>query len=367
MQENRELVDDAYKKLRVLITDLKEEQKRKSDGNVGELEEIPDELKVSYISMQNGEMDEKAVDNFEKILIQRRRENLINIKSAFEAIQNKKIEEELKEFARIHFSDIPENEIKQEIKHIMLDSKVDKDGRLVLPKHSIFSQLLFNENGEVIKEQSSLVDKLSLYAETPKISSLSNQELFRLARNCRNLEGLNLESKEYKIAKFIKGNPGMLPENIEEIMDRIDFNADEYRLINDLSEEAALTHKIMVAEELQGQFSFIRNIVSEYDFKEKNDGEINKSDAKNRAIALKIARKKVNALENTGLSKLISDDDKRKKSIIRGARGVLLKKLEKVRDAGTKRLVKEFGSSESKETSEGPTPEEVDSPEDLEL
>ena len=52
----------------------------------------------------------------------------------FYIIQNKKLEDKVRAFAEQNFPNMPKEELEEEIKYALLDSKVDKKGNLILPK-----------------------------------------------------------------------------------------------------------------------------------------------------------------------------------------------------------------------------------------
>ena len=99
-------------------------------------------------------------------------EHLNDIKSYFEEAQKPvKLEEQLRKIAKARYSELTDDELNEEIEYALLDSKVDKNGKLILPGRSIFNNLLFDKNGEIIEEQASNVDMLIAYSKMPKINN----------------------------------------------------------------------------------------------------------------------------------------------------------------------------------------------------
>ena len=349
LKENRNLIMDSSEKLEKLIGEFERADSIVSAQNKANAKEFPDDLKETYSDMSEGKLDEEGLEKFEAALSKKKREQIKSIRESFDSLQRSKVESELRKFAKARFSEMPEAELEAEIKYAILDSKVDKDGKLVLPSRSIFQECLYDEKGEVLPEQANLVSLMSTYAESPKVSKLSNREILNLSRNYRDLGKMKKESKVYKIAQMLKEHPEMLPQDSDEIMREIDSKAREYLLTHDISKEAEFKHKIIIANEIRGQFEEIKTIVGEYDQKEADGEELNETDSKKREIALKIARKKVKSLERTGLSKLVAEGERTSKGVIKRARSVLIPTLDRARNRGNRRFTREFKTPEDPE------------------
>ena len=106
-------------------------------------------------------------------------------------------------------------------------------------------------------------------------------------------------------------------------------------------EEAEITQKMMLAEEIHRQLLEIKDIVKQYDDKEKANGTLDKDDSKKRELALKIARRKVKVLEL---------GEKNSKGVINRAKGILLPHLENAKYKDLDRFEKTFNENEQEQS-----------------
>lgn len=127
---------------------------------------------------------------------------------------------------------------------------------------------------------------------------------------------------------------------------------DKEAIFNDSQsqEEAEITQKMMLAEEIHRQLLEIKDIVKQYDDKEKANGTLDKDDSKKRELALKIARRKVKVLEKAKLSKVIELGEKNSKGVINRAKGILLPHLENAKYKDLDRFEKTFNENEQEQS-----------------
>ncbi|MBR2290233.1 MAG: hypothetical protein IJ867_06580 [Clostridia bacterium] len=354
LSENREMLENASGKLDKLIEELETANgisfRANEDLEVGK--NLPVVLKASYLLLRKDQLDEDELSQFETELKNRSRQQLASIRGTFSCLQRGNLDEELMALAENELVDLSRGEIENEIKLVFSNIKVNNEGNLVLPKNSIFKSIILDENGKIAPNHLEIAEKLTIYAEAPKVADLSKSELERLAKNFRDIDKLNPDSKEYAVAQFLHSHPLSVSsggnKEIEEnaYLKYIENTYLDYTAVKSAREEAEFKHKLMVSREIRGQFDQIQDIIREYDEKEKVNGSLSKDDSKKREIALKIARKKVASLEKAGLSKVITDGEKKHRAIMKDARRILLPQLENARDRGTKNLDKEFEKPE---------------------
>ena len=334
LAENREMIENASQKLEAIMTELEKARVDISSKNDARKIDIPEDILSSYSNMIDGEMDEEYFEMFETALKQKQEKQLQTIRDTFEYLQKARLEKTLKELVLSKFEDMPPKEVDAEIEYAMLDSKVNKDGKLVLPKRSIFKDLMFDENGELLPGQAELATSIITYGSVKKVSEFSNEEIGNA------------------VNEFVKDHPEMLPEDSKSKLKLIEDTSKEYMLTKDIAEETELRHKMLISEEIKQQFEKIKKIVKSYDEKEHSDAGLSKSEARRREAILRIARKKVTSLEKTGLSSLIAEGEKTSEDIIKKAKDVLLPRLEATRNQAKRRINKEFDASELGETDE---------------
>ena len=295
--------------------------------------------------MVNEELDENELDNFAETLNKVSDEKVDDMRDAFgkfDESSRKALEAKLRTLVETKFTGIEGKELEDEIEYAVLDSKIDKEGKLVLPPRSIFKELFDEKEGKTIDPESEEVSKmLSTYLSEPKVEDLSRTELIKLGRDFRDLTKMNPKSIEYAIAKRLQDHPELLPDDSSDIMDKIDTASKEQIALERISQETELRHKVIVIEDIQSQFIDIKDIIAKYDEKEASDGKLVKGDKKKRSTVLKIARGKVKSLEHAGLSSVIEDGNKKTKGLLRRAKDILMPQLENARDKGTKILKKE--------------------------
>ena len=346
LAENREILKNAEVKLDQLIQDLKMAHKICSYNNKSKLNELPDDIKTIYAEMSNGEIDEEFLSNFKITLQEEQTEQFNSIRKNLEKMQSSKLESSLRQLAKDGFPDMPEEELQEELEYVMLDSNVDEERKLVLPERSIFKELLFDKNGELKTEQVELAELLATYSQFPKVSELSDEEIMNFFQNSSNPSKMDLESKEYALAQMFEKHDEIEPDDIDTIIQEMQQASDKYELLGDVILEVELAHKLMLSKKLKEQFQEIDKIVSEYDEKEVSDGVLDKDDKMKRQLALKIARKKVSSLEKAGLSRVVTEGEKKSKSFIKRAKSVLLTNLQDARDAGEKKFEKTFAEQD---------------------
>ena len=154
--------------------------------------------------------------------------------------------------------------------------------------------------------------------------------------------------------------PEILSKNkalIDDVSKKLDaliegLKEDKEAISNDSQsqEEAEITQKMMLAEEIHRQLLEIKDIVKQYDDKEKANGTLDKDDSKKRELALKIARRKVKVLEKAKLSKVIELGEKNSKGVINRAKGILLPHLENAKYKDLDRFEKTFNENEQEQS-----------------
>ena len=329
--ENREIIETASKKLEVFITELEKAKVDIRSKNDARNIDIPDDILSPYFDMIDGVMDEEYFVDFESALKQKQEKQIKTIRDSFEYLQKAKLEKTLKELALSKFEDMPPRELDAEIKYVMLDSKIDKDGKLVLPKRSIFKDLMFDEKGELLPDQANLATSITTYGSVKKVSELSDEEIGDA------------------VTKFVEEHSEMLPEDSELKLELIENTSKEHLLTRDIAEEAEIRHKLLISEEIKEQFEKISRIVKSYDEKEHSDTGLSKAEERKRNALLRIAKKKVALLEKAGLSKIIADGEKTSDDIMEKAKGILLPKLEATRNRAKKRIDKALDLDETEE------------------
>ena len=350
LSKNKDLIDKSSEKLDTLIENLKENKKAISNENQIQEEKFDDDIKVLYEKMINGEFDEKAIKDFKGILNERKDKQLGSIRNdIINLIQDKKLEDKFRIFAEENFPNMPKEELEEEIKYALLDSKIDKNGKLVLPQRSLFKDVLYDENGEIQSDKLDIVNTIKTNCEFLKVKDLSNQDIEDIAKDFK--EGkdqsiLDEASKAMAFRNFLSTHADLVSDDFTNIISNILETYDEYNLTKNLSEETEITHKIMLSEEINRQFLEIKDIVKQYDDKEQANGTLSRDDSKKRELALKIARRKVNSLEKAKLSKVIEQGDNNSKAVITRARGILLPHLENARNKDSKKFEKNFGQQE---------------------
>lgn len=345
LAENRDMLNAASVKLDKMAQDVKRARNIVINQNKSSLENIPEDIKNIYDQMVNEELDENELDNFAETLNKVSDEKVDDMRDAFgkfDESSRKALEAKLRTLVETKFTGIEGKELEDEIEYAVLDSKIDKEGKLVLPPRSIFKELFDEKEGETIDPEGVEVSKmLSTYLSEPKVEDLSRTELIKLGRDFRDLTKMNPKSREYAIAKRLQDHPELLPDDYSDIMDNIDTASKEQIALERISQETELRHKVIVIEDIQSQFIDIKDIIAKYDEKEASDGKLVKGDKKRRSTVLKIARGKVKSLERAGLSSVIEDGNKKSKGLLRRAKDILMPQLENARDKGTKILKKE--------------------------
>ena len=356
LAENRELLESASLKLVKVVEELK--QAKTTISSKIDFAKVPDELQESYVTMSEDKMAEESLGEFETVLEQKQTQQLEVIRTTLTYLQESKLKSTLSNFIKMKFPTMSEKDVAQEIEYVMKDAKVNKDGKLVLPKRSAMKEAILDEKGEVLPEYADLISSITTYSSTPKVSELSDAQIKKLANQfCDAKEPLEPDSKEFAVAEFLTGRTEMLPIDAEDRKRSIGDTFKTYLVLQDIAEEAEIRHKIILSEEIGEQLAKAREIVRRYDEREVSNGELEETEAKRRADVLKIAKQKVAALEKAGLSQVIQKGEAESRGVIEKARSFLLPHLQDARETGTKKLDKEFKRSEPKESEE---PEERD-------
>ena len=356
LAENRELLASASSKLVEVVEELK--QAKKEIASKIDLKEVPEELKESYVAMSKDKMKEDSLGEFEEVLEQKQTQQLEFIRINLTYLQESKLKTSLKDFMKTNFPTMPEKEVAQEIEYIMKDAKVNKNGKLVLPRRSVMQEVIFDEKGEVLPAYKDLASSITTYRSAPKISELSDEQIQKVVSHLHDAkEPLEPDSEEFAVIEFLTEHTDMLPVDAEDRKHTIVDAFKTYQVVQNIAEEAEVRHKIILSEEIEEQLEIATEIVRRYDEREASKGELEETEAKSRADVLKIARQKVAALEKAGLSQVIEKGDRESKGVLEKAKSILLPHLQDARDKGTKKLDKEFERFEPKGSEE---PEERD-------
>lgn len=356
LSKNKRLITKSTMKLDKVLEDLSK-AKQTLSGRNSRNENIPEDIADTYGQMSRGELDEEGLANFEETLDEKGRELLDGLKGSVQGIFKKEyFAEELRKFGQERLTDIPESELEEEIQYALQDATLDESGKLVLPKYSIFQSVVFDEKGEIRPGQENIVKLFSQKAEMDRLTDLSDAELIELSRQLalnRSKTGeidLPTDSKGYKLTEFIKANPDIVDfDNLDVRQSEIEEDYGAFTATQNVAEEVQVTHKMLLASQVKGQLAQLRDIVRGYDSKERSEDGLSRSDSKKREIALKMARRKVDALNKAGLSKVISEGEKSSKGVIKRARGLLLPELENARDKDQRRFDKTFSEPEGPE------------------
>lgn len=354
LAENRELLKKASNQVKDLDAEIKRARDIIANQNKSSLDlssTTPEVVEI-YNKMVAEELDEETLDGFAVTLQEEEQKQIEKVRDGFgqfETMKKAQLEETLKSLIEANFSDIEGQELLDEIEYAVLDSEIDKDGNLVLPPRSVFSELFTAKEGETISPDAEKAKQLlSTYRATPRIEDLSSEEIIKLGRNFKNLDKMDPSSKEYAVAKYISEHPEMMPADVDTVVAGIEGASKAQIATERMAQEAELRHKSLILDEIQGQFQNISQIVEKYDVAERAE-PLSKDDKKKRAIALKIARAKVASLEKTKLTRVIEDGATKTKGLLKRARSVLLPSLEEVRDNGKKKLEEQYVTPEEEQ------------------
>ena len=347
LSKNKDLIDESSKKLDVLLADLKKAKETVSGRNKNQKDKMGSGISSYYEEMLEGnDNDEEKIEKCEKHFRLEKKLQMSDLKESISnIIQNKKLEDKVRAFAEQNFPNMPKEELEEEIKYALLDSKVDKKGNLILPQHSIFKDLLFDENGKIQSDKLDIVNTIKTNCEFLKVTDLSETDIKDIAKDFKYGSHESIfksPSKARAFRDFLSTHVDLVNDDYDNIVSNIIETYDRYNVTENLLEEAEITHKMILAEKIQGQFEEIKRIVREYDDKERKNGSLNKEDTKKRELALKIARRKVKSLERAKLSKIIEQGEKKSKGVIKRARGILLPRLENTVNRDSKKFKKNF-------------------------
>ena len=349
LAKKKEKIRVASENVDVLIEDLENAREKLGDRNLGKEEIIPDDIKDIYFQMRNGEFNEEEhFENFDMTLKEKSNEEMNDVRQNLEMlILDGKVGKDLEQIAKSRGLDLSEEELEAEIRSAIFDVKFDKEGKLVFPKDAVFGRILLNEDGEIREGREEVVASIEKIAKLPKIQNLDHKALSSIAFNLKRPPikyTVEKETNEYQLLDFFNTDKEMISDRHEEIFENIDKDIQEYKVIQDISKENEVTHKLLIAQKVKSRFRNIQHIIQDYDYREISNGELNDEDTKKRKVLLKIAKKKVKSLEKAGLSQLITDRNNQSKSVIKRARGILLPQLEKAKDKSERKYDKEFGN-----------------------
>ena len=347
LSKNKELIDKSSEKLDILISDLKKAKETVSGRNKNKKDKMGNEISSFYEEMLEGNTnDEEKVEKCKKHFSLEKKHQMNDLKESMSnIIQNTKLKDKVRTFAEQNFPNMPKEELEEEIKYVLLDSNVDKEGKLILPKHSIFKDLLFDENGEIQSGKLDIVNTIKTNCEFLKVTDLSETDIKDIAKDFKYGSHDSIfksPSKARAFRDFLSTNVDLVNDDYDNVVANIIETYDRYNITENLLEETEITHKMILAEKTQSQFEKIKSIVREYDDKEREDGSLNKEDTKKRELALKIARRKVKSLERAKLSKVIEQGERNSKGVIKRAKGILLPHLENSKNMDSKKFEKNF-------------------------
>ena len=348
LAENRELFKKSSEKLDKMIAEVNKARDIIINQNHSSLANIPDDLQELYSKMSDGNFAEIDLENFESELEIKSKEQVSQIREKFEILQKQRLENKLRKLAEE--KGFTGQELEDEIEYAVLDSKLDEDGDLVLPAHSIFKEIFDENDGNIKATPADIIKtKLITYISSPKISELSDEEIMNLGKNFGYPQKMNPKSKQYAVDKYFMNNPEVLPDDFTEIRNDIRAISNQHIAVTRMLEETELRHKLIILDEIQSQFSKIDEIIQRCDDKEASNGELDRKDSKKRETVLKIARTKVNSLEKAGLSQVVSEGEKKQKGLLKRAKGILMPDLENAKNKQSQRLQEEYKMPEEQE------------------
>ena len=344
LAENKEAINESSQKVQSLIAELESARTEivKNNKNIT----IPENVKELYDEMENSEIDEDFLVDFEQ--------NKNQIVSSMREVTDNlfltdELDNEILNFSLARFDGLEEDEVKEEIRYAILDSKFDQDGNLILPPRSIFKEEFLKPNGEVKDGKNYIIDLISNRCKIRNMSRLDNSDFVEIAKQARDLEdGKELEeySSLYNLKEYLKNNPNLASDKSDEIFSQLASMYTEYEPYQSVQEEAEINHKLLISEEIREQLATLQNIIKQYDEKEAQEGELSKSDSKKRELALKIAKRKVSALEKTGINEVIQSGEKQAHDVLEQASEILIPNLQNVRDKDFDKFEKNFGEKD---------------------
>ena len=165
-----EMIDDADKKLDVVIEDLKNAKQTISGKNNSQKEKMDDDVKLAYEDMLNNPEDKEKVVEFEKEISKKENSQKESMKRDISSlISDKKLYEQFENIFENNFPNLSRNEFMEQVDYVFNNSKVDKEGRLIIPKDSIFRNVILDENGEIRSDKEDVVDILFTNYEFKKV------------------------------------------------------------------------------------------------------------------------------------------------------------------------------------------------------
>lgn len=341
-----EMIDDADKKLDVVIEDLKNAKQTISGKNNSQKEKMDDDVKLAYEDMLNNPEDKEKVVEFEKEISKKENSQKESMKRDISSlISDKKLYEQFENIFENNFPNLSRNEFMEQVDYVFNNSKVDKEGRLIIPKDSIFRNVILDENGEIRSDKEDVVDILFTNYEFKKVTDLSDKDIVDISKDFkdnRDENKLDIESKGYAFRSFLESHPELVSSTFDILVDNLTDTYDKYMVTQDLKQEAEINHKLILSDDIKEQFGKIKNIVRQYNDKEQSDGDLDKKDNKKRELALKIAREKVKALEKAKLSKVVKNGNRSSQDVLDRAKGILLPHLENARNRDVKKIERDF-------------------------
>ena len=353
LADHREKINEASVKLDDLINDLRKAGDIASDEMDKRI--VSTDIDKIYRKVKKSASDEKKLNDLTIELNNKKAEILKNMRNnVSQTFKVDSFENELIKFAKANFKDMSKEEIDEEIQYVLLDSKIDENGKLVLPKRSIFQDVIFDKNGQINPKYQNVADAVSKGAEIKRLTTMSNEELLDLGKVLQDgflEDGKDIEelkdknSKSYKLLKFIKDNSQIVTdEDLDKFKTDIYMDYYDYQTTEEVSEEINITYKLLLSSQIRSQLDTIKGIIFGYDQMEKNGEKRFDRDARRkREMALKVARRKVDILEKAGLSKTINHGDEQSKDVMERAREILLPELKNARDKDIGKYKEVFG------------------------
>lgn len=131
-----------------------------------------------------------------------------------------------------------------------------------------------------------------------------------------------------------------LENDLIEKINGMQEGSDTYEATTSVLSEIETYHKASIVEEIKKQLTDIQEIVKKYDEREAKRKELSSKDSSKRQLALKIARRKVESLQYTGINEIVSSGNQESQIIIEKAKGILLSELTATRDQDKNNLEK---------------------------
>ena len=216
-------IEKTEEKLNIVIEDLKNAKKTIFEKNKNQIDKVDDDVKNAYEYMLTNQNDKEKVVKFEEKILQKENTQKESMKRDIDnIISNKKLYEQFENIFESNFLDLSRKEFMDQVDYIFNNSKIDKDGKLIVPKDSIFRNVIFNENGEIRSGKEDVIDILSTNYELRKVKDLSNKDIEVIAKDFkdnRDESELDEKSKGYAFRKFIVSHPELVSSTYDILVD----------------------------------------------------------------------------------------------------------------------------------------------------